>query len=229
MQSVSRSACLRSAAHTWFDLHHGELASRSNAYFHFLPEVEREEAVAETLASIFVYTLSAAARDKLDRLTAYSLVVFFGKSCRAGRRMTGFKSTDAMSEAALRRRHHRVHSLVEPVPIPTNRGIRVAPLRQVLADSREDSPFENVRRDLDYVDILDKERVNSKGRRVFRFLAESHGQGDHRELARELGVSPGRVSQLKGALAACLSRRGYEAPPTRPTRASLPAQVSAVA
>jgi len=229
MQPVSRSVCNRSAAHTWFDLHHGELVSRSNAYFHFLPELEREEAVAETLAGIFVYALSAAARGKLDRLTAYSLVVFFGKSCRKGRRMTGFKSTDAMSEVSLRRGHHKVHSMVDPIPIPTDRGVKVAPLRQVLADSREDSPFDNVRRDLDYADILDKEHVNLKGRRVFLFLAECHGQGDHRALARELGVTPGRVSQLKSQLAKCLGRHGYEPPATRPARALPPAQVVAVA
>jgi hypothetical protein len=88
----------------------------------------------------------------------------------------------------------------------------VARLADVLADSREDAPIENVRRNLDYPAIFDKEQVSPKGRRVFEFLAESHGAGSQKELARELKVVPSRVTQIKRELAACLSQHGYGPP-----------------
>jgi len=209
MKSVSTTSRKGSIVDSWFDRHLAELMSRCNAYFHFLPAIEREEAVAETLASVYMYTLRSAGRGKLRNLTPYTLVLFFGKLCRAGRRMAGFKSTDAMSEAALRRGHHQVHSLGEAIPIRTDVGRRVAPLWQILADRREDSPLENVRKEIDYTEILQKEKVGAKGRRVLEFLCENHGQGSQKELAGELGVSPGRVTQIKGELAACLTRHGY--------------------
>ena len=229
MQAVASVGSGDSTIHAWFDRHLVELTRRCHIHFRFLPSIEREEAVAETVAAAVQYVIRAASRGKLQRLTLGALVWFFGRSCREGRQMAGFKATDAMSEAARRRHHHQVLSFNQPCLVHTDRGARIARLSEVLADQRENSPYDNVRRDLDYADILDKERVNLKGRRVFRFLAECHGQGDHRALARELGVTPGRVSQLKSQLAKCLGRHGYEPPATRPARALPPAQVVAVA
>ena len=221
MQVVARSNPECASSQNWFHQHFTELMSRCEGYFHFLPDVEQEEAVAETLAGIVQYVIRAAGREKLQRLTPYTLVLFFGRLCRAGRRMAGFRSTDAMSEVAQRRGHHKVHSLVEPVPIPTNTGRRVAPLREVLADSREDSPFENARRNLDYPAIVTEKNVGTKGRRVFQFLCETHGAGSHKELARELGVTAGRVSQIKNELAVCLARHGYGPPITRSSASAI--------
>lgn len=189
--------------------------SRCHGYFHFLPPIEQEEAEQETLAAIVQYVTRAAERGKLQRLTPYTLIVFFGRLCKAGRPMTGFKSTDAMSETAQRRGHHRVCSLSQPRRIRTDRGERVARLSEVLSDSREDSPFEHARRDIDFPEILAKEQVGPKGRRVFQFLGETHGAGSHKELARELGVAASRVSQIKSELAVCLTRHGYGPSATR--------------
>ena len=79
----------------------------------------------------------------------------------------------------------------------------------MLADTREDSPLEHARRNLDYPSILDQEHVNPRARRVFRFLAEHHGAGCQKELARELKLAPSRISQIKRDLAGCLARHGY--------------------
>ena len=215
MQAVTHVASRNSTIQAWFDQHLVELTRRCHTYFRFLPCVEREEAVAETVAATVQYVIRAAARGKLPRLSLGALVWFFGRSCRKGRRMAGFKSTDAMSEAARRRHHHQVLSLNQPGRIHTDRGEKVARLSEVLADQREDSPLENVRRSLDYPAILDREGVGRKGRQVFAYLCETHGEGSHRELAGELGITPGRVTQIKRELAMCLTRHGYEPPITR--------------
>ena len=106
MKALSSTGLPSGVVHDWFDRHLAEVSSRSRAYFHFLPPLEQEEAVAETLAGIVQYVVRAAATGKLQRLTPYTLVLFFGQHCRAGRRMTGGKSTDALSESARRQGHH---------------------------------------------------------------------------------------------------------------------------
>ena len=215
MQAVSRRDLPSSPAHAWFDRHLSELTRRCRRHFRNLPAVEREEMVAETLAGIFLYTVRAAARGKLRHLTPYTLVWFFGRSCQAGRRMAGYTSTDVMSEAARRGHHHEVLSLHQPIRIQVDHQVIVAPLSKVLADSREDSPLENVRRNVDYPEILQREHISPKGRRVFEYLCQTHGGGSHVELARELGVVPSRITQLKRRLAGCLARHGYGPPATR--------------
>jgi len=215
MQAVSIANRKCSIVDSWFDRHLPELTQRCRSYFRSLPTVERDEAMAETLAGIFLYTMRAAARGKLRRLTPYTLVWFFGRSCRAGRRMAGYTSTDVMAEAARRRHHHEVLSLHQPLRIQVDHHEIVAPLSEVLADSREDSPLENVRKNVDYPEILQRERISPKGRRVFEYLCQTHGAGSHQALARELGVAPSRITQIKRRLAACLARHGYGPPATR--------------
>src|ERR1043165_9358839 len=99
MQAVANVGSRDSTVHPWFDQHLVELTRRCHIYFRFLPIVEREEATAETVAAFVQYVIRAATRGKLQRLTLGALVWFFGRSCRKGRRMAGFRATDAMSEA----------------------------------------------------------------------------------------------------------------------------------
>ena len=82
-------------------------------------------------------------------------------------------------------------------------------LAEVLADRRSVQPIERCRIDLDYAEILKRQRASTKVRRVFKFLADTHGQGAQKELARTMHVSPPRIVQLKHKLAACLAAGGY--------------------
>jgi hypothetical protein len=135
--------------------------------------------------------------------------------------MTGSHPKDVLSQAARIKNGHKIFSLQTPDPAALRKQQQVqASLADTLADRKADRPLENVRRDLDYSDILDREAANRKVRRVFHFFCETAGQGPQIELARELGVSPPRVCQLKAQLADMLAAHDYEPPATRRERPS---------
>jgi hypothetical protein len=135
--------------------------------------------------------------------------------------MTGSHPKDVLSQAARIKNGHKVFSLQTPDPAALRKQQQVqVSLADTLADRKADRPLENVRRNLDYSDILDREAANRKVRRVFRFFCETAGQGPQVELARELGVSPPRVCQLKAQLADMLAAHDYEPPATRPKKPS---------
>ena len=200
---------IRTAAHAWFDQNLPELTSRCNAYFRHRPALEREEATADTLAAVFRYAIGAEARGKLSLLTCYTLVSFFGRAYCEGRRMAGYSSTDVMSEAARRRHGLRVISLEEMHDSPTTNTRNPDSISEMLADSKVDRPPENVRRNLDYLEILERSQASTKAKRVFRFLCETAGEGRQIELAREMRVAPSRITQLKAELALSLAAHGY--------------------
>jgi hypothetical protein len=209
------------AAHQWFEQRLPELVSRCQAFMRCVPRAEREEAQAEVLAQSFRYVVGAEQRGKLHRLTPFTLVSFFGRSYRAGCLMTGSHPKDVLSQAARIKNGHKIFSLQTPDPAALRKQQQVqASLADTLADRKADRPLENVRRDLDYSDILDREAANRKVRRVFHFFCETAGQGPQIELARELGVSPPRVCQLKAQLADMLAAHDYEPPATRRERPS---------
>ena len=208
-------------ARTWFEYRLAELTRRVHGFFSRLAGPQHEEAVADTLARIFHYVVGAQARRKLHRLTPASLVRFFGTSYYAGRRAAGSNSRDMMSEVTRDRRRPRVMSLDQPRWNQNGLNDAATSLSKVLEDRRENSPLENVRKALDFPAILQKERVGFNGRRVFHYLCQTHGQGSHRQLARELGVSPTRITQIKRELGACLAKNGYGPPATRSRTAAM--------
>jgi hypothetical protein len=89
-------------------------------------------------------------------------------------------------------------------------------LSEVLADRRVKNPLEACRQDLDYPGILRQQHASRPARRVFAYLAQTHGSRRQTELARELEVSPPRIVQLKHRLVDCLAGEDYRPPPTRP-------------
>ena len=204
----------RSAGHLWFETHLPELTRRCRTWARRLPRDEGEEATAEVLAQAFRCVLSAEARGKLHRLTTGSLIRFFGRAYRVGRRMTGCRSTDVLSEAGRLRHRRRVMSLSDANGTEIARCPAYLRLSDVLADPRADCPLENVRRNIDYLEILEREGANRKVKRVFTFLCETASAGRQVDLARELGVSPARVCQIKGELAGMLAAHGYQPPAT---------------
>ncbi len=213
------------AGHAWFQQRLVELTSRVRVFVLRLPQAQREEAVAEILGQIFAYTVRAGIRGKLALLTPFTLVSFFGRSHMRGRRMVGTSSTDVLSEHT---RHPRGLSVVSIDRSFASRPLGKCrlPLSQALASRRTDQPLEHCRRDLDYPEILDRQHASAKARRVFDYLASTHGEGRQTDLARELRVSPPRIVQLKQQLAGCLAAEGYgptnwgKVPPTsgRPRR-----------
>ena len=186
-----------SNARVWFERHLPELYSRCRTFFRELSPEEREEATAETVASAFKYALSAAGRGKLQLLTPYTLVSFFGRSYHDGRRIGGASSTDALSEAGRRRHKLRVVSFDEDQESAAPLRAVVMRISDTLVDPKRDRPLENTRRNIDYLEILDHEQASPQVRRVFEFFCATNGEGRQSDLAREMGVSPSRITLLK--------------------------------
>ena len=196
-------------ANDWIQQHHPELRSRAHACFAHRDPEHRDEAVAEILAVSLAAAHSAARRGKLDRITPYWLVIFASRQFKAGRRMAGTSSQCVMSEATRLRRGVRVVSLDQDVDPTEARGLK---LREALADNDAEDPYDVVRRDHDYPSILKQESVSAKAWATFRFLAETRGAGKQCDLAAQMRVSPGRVTQLKGELSHALARHDYLSP-----------------
>ena len=197
------------AANRWLTDHHDELASRARAVAPRKTLDAREEAVAEMLALIVLAVHSAAKRGRLDQLTAFWLVTFAGRQLTEGRRACGYSSRCAMADATRVKRGVHTLSLDRDFDAddPGSRG-----LSDVLTDRRADDPVEVVRRDHDYNCIFECEQVSEKGRRTFEYLAQTHGDGKQAQLAAELMVSPGRITQLKSEIAEALAAHGYHGP-----------------
>ncbi|MEI8194726.1 MAG: hypothetical protein WCI73_02335 [Phycisphaerae bacterium] len=207
-------------AHLWFQQHLPELTSRCHAVFCRLPEVEREEAIADVLAAIYQVIVRTYRRGRLDCLTPFWLVNFGARQYRSGRRFAGYSSSDVLSERA--RILGRVHvvSLDQARRPGTHRPhqpeLEDLTIETVLTGmSREDQPFDNVRRQHDYPWIIHAEELGSKARQIFRACAEDWTTGVGERLTRELYVTPGRISQIKAQVGAALERHGYVSPPTR--------------
>ena len=189
----------RSDGHRWFDQRLPELTRRARLFACRLPRGERDEAVSEVLAMVFLYVLNADARGKLNVLTVPSLVRFYFRAFLDGRRAAGASGRDVFSRRAQRRHGVRVVSLDQPRRIRTRHGEAILPLSEVLADRRSDRPLENARRNLDYPEILDHAGANRQVKRVFEFFCETAGAG----------------KQVKDELGDILAAYGYEPPAAR--------------
>ena len=205
-----------SPGHVWFTEHLPELTPHAKLFAARFRRRERDEAVAEILGQVLRYCLSAARRGKLHLLTPYTLVSFFGRGYAAGRRLCGTHSADVLTRAANPRHGLRVVSLNECRWVRTVDGPAWLPLSEVLADRRAPDPFESCRQDLDYPGILRRQRASRKARRVFAWLAASHGGASGVDMARRLRVSPPRIVQLKQELAGHLAVEGYAPSGPRP-------------
>ena len=198
-----------SPAHRWFENRLHELTRRAWRFARRLPRGEREEAVAEILAQIFDYTLRAAARGKLHMLTPPTLVYFYGRGYMQGRRLAGSNGRDVCSRRCRYRHGLRIVSLDAKRRMRTRDGEARLRLSEILADRRAEQPFQNCRRDIDYDEILTRQKASPKARRVFRLLAETHGTARGVDVARQLRVSQPRIVQLKYKLADCLAAEQY--------------------
>lgn len=204
------------AANAWLLRHNAELASRATAVFSHLEPERRSEAVAEVIAKAVAWVNSAARRGRLHRLTPYWLVVYASRQYRQGRRFAGDNCRCVMSEAARIKHGVRVESLDDD---HDTEGSRPRRLRESLKDRDAENPFEVARRAIDYPAIFALESVSDKAIATFEFLIQTKSEGRFVDLAMELRVTGGRITQLKAELAEALARHGY-LPPLRPRRST---------
>jgi len=197
-------------ANAWLLTHRHEIESRARANFSRLDRERRDEAVAEVMAVTLAAALGAARRGRLCKLTPFWCVIFASRQWRQGRRFAGYSSTCAMSEASRIKHGFKVVSL-EAIDEEAD-GEAFIRLDESLADHDADDPFDVVRRGMDYPYIMEREGVSPKARRTLTFLAENQGGSRQLDLAAELKVSPGRITQLKGELAAALAKYDYVGP-----------------
>ncbi len=197
-------------ANAWLLTHRDELESRARANFSRLGSERRDEAIAEVMAVTLAAALSAVRRGRLHKLTPFWCVIFASRQWRQGRRFAGYSSTCVMSEAAMIKRGIKVTSL-EAIDEGADDEAYIS-LDESLADRNAEDPFDVVRRNEDYPAIMDMEGVSPKARRTLTFLAENQGGSRQLDLAAELKVSPGRITQLKGELAAALAKYDYVGP-----------------
>jgi hypothetical protein len=201
------AAISQSPAHTWFMQHLPEIQSRSRACVSRLPRHQRDDAMAEVVGSVFKASVHAERNGVLARITPFHAVVYAVKHYRQGRRMAGYSSTDVMAEATQIKGRCKVVSLAS-VPEESKDGSMT--LAETLADRRQDnSPFEQVRQNMDYPSILRKERVSRKARKIFGLVATDRSTGQGERIAMALRMSPGRVCQLKSQLAEALAKHDY--------------------
>lgn len=192
-------------AREWFMANYDELCSRTAACFARTRAADREESMAEAMALAYAAVTRTAQRGNLSRLTVYWLVVFSVRQVRCGRQCAGTSSRCVLSPHTQRRGRVRVTSLEALDPRTSKQRYRDA-----LSNGDAEDPSEIVRRRMDYPLILAE--VSASARATFDFLAVSHGAGRQSDLADELGVTPGRVTQLKREIGAALTARGYAKP-----------------
>ena len=116
---------------------------------------------------------------------------------------------DALAEATKLKHGIQVIPLDQDIDLGSDKPVS---LHEALADDDAEQPDEVVRRRHDLGLALSSDKVSSKARRVFVALAESAGKVKQKELAFDLGVTAGRLTQIKGELASTLSAFGYSGP-----------------
>ena len=149
----------------------------------------REELMQEVLANAFVawFRLVGQGRENIARPTP--LATYALRQVRAGRRVGGrLNSRDVLSSAA-RRRHRLVIERLDQ----WQKGAES--WSQLLVEDRHAGPAETAAARIDLAAWWGM--LSSRDRRIARALVCGQSTG---EVARQLGLSLGRVSQLRGRL-----------------------------
>ncbi len=153
-----------------------EVESRSRRHFSHLRAAARDEAVAESVAQAWGLYRSAIARGN-HRFTPCSLAWYANKSVDEGRRFAGYKKSDALD-----------HGAVGFDDLDAEGQSRIA--RALI--QRQTPLFDQVRIRIDWPEFLRLE-LAERERDVVTKLAEGWKRS---EVARYLGVSPARITQL---------------------------------
>ena len=167
------------------------LERHARVYFRHLRPADREDAAADVVAYGFAAYLRLRRRGKDPAAFPAAFARFTARAVANGRAVGRTCGTrDVLAPAARRRRGFAVHRLDAPAPPPAGWW------RDVLADPRADVP-DQAAFAVDFPAWL--ATLTTVKRRVARLLAYGYGTG---ATAQRIAVSPGRVSQLRAALAA---------------------------
>ena len=159
----------------------------------------REDFVSEAVALAWRSFLRLAERGKDATQFPSALATGVVRAVRSGRRLCGQeRSRDVMSAAAQRRHGFRVEELLPP-SVAYER-LKSEPLGQRLHDAFEERLRDNTQTPvldqvvfrIDFRDWLGT--LTARNRQVVDDLMAGEGTG---EVARKVGLSPGRVSQLR--------------------------------
>ena len=186
-----------------------EIQSHAAVRHRYLDQCEREEAVAETLAWAWQWSLSAAKRGKLDRVGAITLTDYATRMYRSGHQFAGSSTTDVLAAGT------RVKGRVRVIPLDhlktgrSHGSIRGQVISDALIDSRSPQPFDVCRVNADYPQALEDPKLPGRTRECFGHVLEDNGPGHVRRIADAMRVSLPRVCQLKNAMAGALQRIGY--------------------
>ena len=210
--SSAVSVCSDSAAdqaNAWLAQHHDELRDRARVQFAGFDPDRREDCTCELLAIVAASVHSAAQRGTLDRLSPSTCCHYAVKQVKGGRKAAGYSATDALSDATKLKNGISVTSLDAGIDLSGDKPVN---LHEALADRDAEQPVGVVRRQHDLGLALSSNEVSNKARQVFVAFAKSAGKIKQKELAFDLGVTAGRLTQLKGELASTLSTFGYAGP-----------------
>jgi hypothetical protein len=166
------------------------LQTHARFSFRHLPVVDREEAVADTIAYAFDSFQRLRRRGKNPVGFPVSFSRFAARAVAIGRAVgRAFSTRDVMARPAQRRRGFAVHSLDARTPSGD------AWWRDVVADDRA-SVADQAAINIDFPAWL--ATLPATKQRATKLLAEGYSTG---AAATLVGVSPGRISQLRKELA----------------------------
>ncbi len=152
--------------------------------FKHINPVDREEAVAETVAMCWKNYLHCVLAGK--DVKASSMAFYAVQTVKSGRSMCGGSGTDALSQPARTLPGH---------PAESAQGCGWP---DALVDTRVwERPLEHTRIKLDYGQFLQLPEVTEQERGVFELLAQGFRTS---EIAQYLGVSAPRVCQIKNSM-----------------------------
>ena len=188
-----------------------ELESRAFAAGCGLCPCDREEFVAECVAWSWAWMLTAAEKGRLDLVTPYWCATFARKMWNTGRRFGMSASiNDAMDEQARAKGRVGVENLESIANARCESTARGRMITKALTDSRHARPDQVVRAEHDFGLVRDDPSLSERAGQLFERLLLDNEAGHGVRIAKELGISPGRVTQLKrGELAPSLERLGY--------------------
>ena len=157
--------------------------------FKHINPVDREEAVAETVAMCWKNYVHCALVGK--DVKASSMAYYAVQTVKSGHSMCGGSGSDALSLPT------------RPLPEQPAEGAQGCGWPEALVDKRVwERPLEHTRIKLDYNQFLQLPDVTEQDREVFDLLAQGFRTS---EIAQHLGVSAPRACQIKSSISQRLS------------------------
>ena len=165
------------------------IRDQASMAFRGLPSETREELTAEVVANAFVAYVRLLDRGKDAVVFATPLAMFAIKQVRSGRRVGArLNVRDVMSPYAQRHKGIQVERLPR---YDRNEGACL----EILVEDKRATPAEVAASRIDFGDWL--QTLPRRLRQIANTLATGETT---KEAAKQFGVSPGRISQLRGQL-----------------------------